>query len=276
MLARMMILDGRPVTADQLAPLALTPYGHFTTMRTEDGRTVRGLGLHLARLAADCRALFGVELDTGLVRRHLRQALAAGPAPVIVRVTVYDPGFDLGHPAAADDPRILVSTRAAGDPALPPLRVCSAPHRREDPAVKHVGLYGSLRLRRAAQQQGWDDVLFTDPDGRGDRDDQGDGAGLVTEGATWNLGLVRGGQLVWPRAEVLEGVTMRLLSALHPDCATEPVRLGELDGYDAAFACNTAIGVRPVTAVDGHRFPAAHPVLDRLRTAYWGSAGEAI
>lgn len=265
MLARMMILDGQPVTADRLAPLALTPYGHFTTMRTDDGRTVRGLGLHLARLTADCRALFGVELDTGLVRGYLRQALAAEAAPVIARVTVYDPGFDLGRPADARDPRILVSTRAAGDPGgLPPLRVRSAVHRRADPAIKHVGLYDSLRLRREAQLHGWDDVLFTDPDG------------LVGEGATWNLGLVRGERLVWPRAEVLAGVTMRLLTALHPDHRTEPVRHDELGGYDAAFACNTAIGVRPITAVDGHRFPPAHPVLDRLRGAYWRPAGEEV
>ncbi|MCC9307587.1 aminotransferase class IV [Kitasatospora sp. RB6PN24] len=261
----MMILDGRPVTADALAPLALTPYGHFTTLRTDDGRTVRGLGLHLARLAADCRALFGVELDTGLVRDRLRQALAAETAPVIARVTVYDPAFDLGRPADARDPRILVSTRAAGEPsALAPLRVCSAVHRRVDPAVKHVGLYDSLRLRRDAQLRGWDDVLFTDPDG------------LVGEGATWNLGLVRGGRLVWPRAEVLMGVTMRLLTGLHADHGDEPVHRDELGGYDAAFACNTAIGVRPLTAVDGHRFPPAHPVLDRLRAAYWASEGEEV
>ncbi|WP_145905482.1 aminotransferase class IV family protein [Kitasatospora viridis] len=261
----MILLDGRPVAADQLAVLALTPYGHFTTMHTEDGRTVRGLVHHLERLRRDCAELFDAELDLELVRRQLRTALAQAPAPTIVRITVFDPGFDLGHPAAATDPHLLISTRPAGGTEPPPLRVRSTPYRREDSRIKHVGLYGALRLRRAAQREGWDDALFATPDG------------LVCEGATWNIGFVRGEQLVKPCADVLDGVTMRLLCELHPDHETVPVPLDRLtERFDAAFATNTAIGVRPITAIDGHAFPAAHPVLDRLREAYWATAGEAI
>lgn len=66
-------LNGRPVGADELQALALTNYGHFTSMRVEDGR-VRGLALHLERLARDCRAVFGAELDTGRVRELARRA----------------------------------------------------------------------------------------------------------------------------------------------------------------------------------------------------------
>ncbi|MFE9427171.1 aminotransferase class IV [Kitasatospora sp. NPDC006697] len=260
----MMLLDGRPVAADQLAALALTPYGHFTTMRTEDGRTVRGLAHHLERLRRDCAQLFGTELDTGLVRRQLAAALAGQRAPLVVRVTVYDPGFDLGHPAATGDPHLLISTRAAGPTALPPLRVRSVGYQREDPGTKHVGLYGALRLRRAVQREGWDDALFTTEDG------------LVSEGATWNIGFVCGGRLVLPCGRLLAGVTMRLLRELHPDHDTVPVRLDRLEGFEAAFATNTAIGVRPVTAVDDHAFPAAHPLLDRLREEYWALPGEPL
>jgi branched-subunit amino acid aminotransferase/4-amino-4-deoxychorismate lyase len=60
-------LNGRPVERAQLQALALTNYGHFTTMRVEDGG-VRGLSLHLDRLRTDCRALFDAEIDADRVR----------------------------------------------------------------------------------------------------------------------------------------------------------------------------------------------------------------
>ncbi len=54
-------VDGREATAEQLRFPAFT-YGHFTAMQIR-GRKVRGLALHLARLDAANRELFGVGLD---------------------------------------------------------------------------------------------------------------------------------------------------------------------------------------------------------------------
>ena len=51
-----MQLNGVLPTMDQVKALALTNYGHFTSMLAEDGR-VRGLSLHLQRLARDCRTI---------------------------------------------------------------------------------------------------------------------------------------------------------------------------------------------------------------------------
>ncbi|MFD5177862.1 hypothetical protein ACFWM1_18780 [Nocardia sp. NPDC058379] len=62
-----MELNGRPVALEELLALGLVGYGHFTSMRIERGRGVRGLALHLARLARDCREVFAAELDTDLV-----------------------------------------------------------------------------------------------------------------------------------------------------------------------------------------------------------------
>nr|BFE69862.1 hypothetical protein GCM10020092_031630 [Actinoplanes digitatis] len=55
--------------------LALTNYGHFTTMRVEDGR-VRGLGMHLDRLVSDCATLFSAELCPANLRERIRGAVA--------------------------------------------------------------------------------------------------------------------------------------------------------------------------------------------------------
>lgn len=265
---RMATVDGVPASTAQLAALALTGYGHFTTLRVEEGGGVRGLALHLERLVRDCAAVFGAALDPERVLGYVRKACvqeeaAAGRRGALnVRVTVFDPALDIARPAEpAGDPRVLVTVRPAGGLFPPPLRVAARPYRRDVPAVKHVGLFGQLALRREARRAGFDDVLFTEPGPGGDA--------LVTEGCTWNVGFVDAeGRVVWPAADVLPGVTMRLLREARPGALVRPVRTGELPALRAAFATNAAIGVRAVHAVDGHRFPADDPVLAELRAAY--------
>src|SRR5947207_14288315 len=153
-------LNGVPVTAEDLRALALVNYGHFTSMRVED-QQIRGLSHHLERLVRDCRTLFDVTLDRDLVRGYVRQALTARDGALIVRVTVFDPAADLGHPATTGQPSVLVTTRAAPELPLPPLRVQSGVYVRDLPTVKHVGLLGLLWQRRNAQLSGFDDALFT-------------------------------------------------------------------------------------------------------------------
>ncbi|KUH36780.1 MULTISPECIES: aminotransferase class IV [Streptomyces] len=257
-------LDGTPAGADQLRALALTNYGHFTTLRVEDGR-VRGLALHLERLARDCRAVFGTDLDTDRVRELVRRAVPAPPGgPLVVRVTVYDPELDLGRPAAPATPRVLVTTRPAGPPAPPPLRLRTLTHVRDRAAVKHVALFGVLHTRRAAQLQGADDALFTDRDGH------------VTEGPTWNVGFVDAAdRVVWPEGEALPGVTMALLRRLHAH-TTAPVTPAEALGMRAAFVTNAAVGVREVASVDGVPLATGDPVVTALRSAYRDLPGDPL
>ncbi|MEU9115145.1 aminotransferase class IV [Streptomyces sp. NPDC048483] len=259
----MALLNGHPADPDVLRTLALTNYGHFTTMRVDD-RRVPGLARHLARLVRDCRTVFGAELDPEAVRRYVREAVGERAGALVVRVTVLDPGLDIGRPAAAHDPQVLVTLRPAGALPLPPLRVGTVRHQREVPQVKHTGLFGALHQRRAAQEAGFDDALFVGADG------------LVSEGPTWNVGFVEAsGAVVWPRAEVLPGVTMALLQELHGH-AVAPVAAEQLPRMRAAFATNTAIGVRPIDTVDGTRLDAAHPVLVALRESYAAVRGEEL
>ncbi|WP_041833552.1 aminotransferase class IV [Actinoplanes sp. N902-109] len=251
----MALLDGRPATVGELQALALTNYGHFTTFRVDDGR-VRGLELHLSRLVHDCRALFAADLDVDLVRRFLRLATVGRP-DCTVRVTVFDPALDLGHPGAAMEPHVLITRRTAS-PARPrALTVQTVHHERPAPDIKSVGLFASLRLRRAAQLTGYDDALFIDDDAH------------VTEGATWNIGLVSGADILWPRAPQLPGVTMQLLQAARVH-RVAPIALADISSMTAAFATNSVLGVRAVAAIDDVSFPAGHPVLDLLRDDYAG------
>src|SRR5699024_10150692 len=114
-----MELNGRPVSTGELASLALYGYGHFTTMLVT-GLRVRGLDLHMDRLARDCRTLFNTELDIPRVRELAGRAARAHPSPSVVRVTVYDHGIGLARPSARALPQILVTTRPAPDPTVPP------------------------------------------------------------------------------------------------------------------------------------------------------------
>jgi branched-subunit amino acid aminotransferase/4-amino-4-deoxychorismate lyase len=225
-------------------------------MRVDDQR-VRGLTLHLERLTRDCRRIFDADLDPDRVRHLLRHTLADTAGSVLVRVTVFDPDLELGRPGADAEPQLLVTTRPAATAPLPPLRLQSAPHCRELPEVKHVGLFGALRWRRVAQRNGFDDALFTDA------------GAAISEAATSNIGFVDGERIVWPEADCLAGVTMRLINkARQADATTTPVTLSDLAGVDAVFATNAVVGVRSVSAVDGIQWSDEHPVLDILRRQY--------
>ncbi|MFG1873975.1 aminotransferase class IV family protein [Sphaerisporangium sp. NPDC049003] len=261
-----MELNGRPVTPGELGTLALYNYGHFTTMRVED-RRVRGLSLHLERLLGDCRILHGVDLDLERVRHLVRRAAASAPSPVIVRVTVFDPELDLAHPAAKARPEILVTTRPV--PAdLAPLRLGAVHYERELPEVKHTGLFGSVLHRRLARLGGDDDVLFVD------------GLSRVTEGATWNIGFVRAGRVLWPESNRLDGVTMRLLNDVMrragiPFDAAD-VGTGDLPAMTSAFVTNAAVGPRPVRSIDGAELAVDEPLLTTLRREYAAIPGDPL
>lgn len=253
-LAVMAELNGVPATGEALQALALTNYGHFTSMRVED-QHIRGYSQHLERLVGDSRRLFGVELDRAEIREYVRHALAGKSGSLVVRVTVFDPGLDLGRPGSPAEPKILVTVRSVAAWPTAPLRVKTVGYRRDLPSVKHIGLFGALWHRRAAQLAGFDDGLFTE-------------AGFVSEGVTWNVGFFDGSTVIWPNAEVLPGVTMRLLKQVHEETATAPVHLRDLPGMRAAFATSTTVGVRPITAIDGIELPSDHGIFDTLRKEY--------
>jgi branched-subunit amino acid aminotransferase/4-amino-4-deoxychorismate lyase len=260
-------LDGGPVSAADATALALHNYGHFTTMRVADMR-VRGLACHMDRLVRDCRILFDAELDTRRVRRLVRWAAAGTTWPTIVRATVFAPDLDLADPAAPVTPRVLVSRRPAPGTGAPPIRLKSVPYRRDLPAVKHVGLLGTVHHRRVALLDGFDDALFVDGESR------------VVEGATWNVGFYDGDRVMWPDAECLPGVTMRLVTDILDregvPSVTMPIGVGDLADMRSGFITNAAIGVRPIESVDGVRIGQETDLIDTVTRAYAALPGESL
>jgi len=251
-----MELNGAPVSPDQLRALALANYGHFTTMLVQDYR-VRGLSMHLERLTRDCWQLFERELDTDLVRHQVRHSLSGLAGPTTVRVTVYDSTLDLETIGSDAAPDILVTARPVRNGVAPPLRLETAQYQRELPTVKHVSIFGALRHRRRAVRAGFDDVLFTSCDG------------AISEVSTSNIGFVRQGRVVWPQAEWLPGVTMKLIDrALGQVAATAVVNMSDLPDMEAAFVTNSVSGVRAVLSVDRTEWCIEHKTLDKVRELY--------
>lgn len=132
--------------------------------------------------------VFDAALDPEWGRYLVHRAVTEVDEPIIVRVTVFDPGSELAHPGADAVAHVLVTTRPA--PQEPQRGLClrSARYRREMPEVKHVGLFGSLGLRRLAQRDGFDDVAIIDE------------SGTLSDVATSNLGFVVGDRVLWPDA----------------------------------------------------------------------------
>ena len=262
-LARME-LDGKPVTAADLMPLALTNFGHFTSMRVEADGTVRGFGLHLERLDRDCRATFGVGLDVAQVRSYVQQVVARASEPLALRVTIYDPDLTVGAVGKPAQPRVLVTASAAGAMPSTPLRLQTYQFARDAAEIKHTGLWSQMRRRREARLAGFDDALFIEPDMR------------VSEGATWTVGFIdHDDRVIWPEAPTLPGTTMQLLQRVH-ESFTAVVKLDALPQMRAAFASNVSIGVRPVIQIDSLEFPTDHPLLATLRDAYAAIPGEVV
>lgn len=259
-----MELDGHGVHTEDVMPLALTNYGHFTSMRVEADGTVRGFALHLQRLSADCQETFAVDLDLDRVRQWIRQVIDRTAGPLALRVTVYDPELTMGTIGISAHPHVLVTSTPAGTMHLQPLRVKTYPFTRDAPHVKHTGLWSQMQRRRLARLAGYDDALFTEQDHS------------VSEGATWTAGFIDSSdRIVWPKAPTLPSTTVQLLQTLH-ESATDVLTLRDIQSMPAAFASNVSIGVRPISQIDEQKFDWNHRMLEVLQDSYRSIPGEVV
>lgn len=233
-------------------------------MHVEGGR-VKGLALHVERLIQDSVALFSVKINQEQIREIIKHSMAGLGDTGLLRITLFSPAFEIGRPVAK--PHELVAhaiMRQLPEGTPPPPRVRTAVYDRERPEVKHVGLFGALHHRRAAQLDGFDDALLVNVNGE------------VTEGTTWNIGFIDNERLIWPAGPALPGVTMRLLQEAHTRCEVVNVTRSDLGQFQAAFATNSAYGVRPIGAIDSKKLDLRHPLLSTLRATYEGIQGDRV
>jgi branched-subunit amino acid aminotransferase/4-amino-4-deoxychorismate lyase len=222
-------VDGQAADAQRLSSVAFAPYGHFTAMQVR-GQRVRGLELHLQRMAAAHREMFDATFDREQVVALIRHALGE-TEDASVRVVVQWPE---GEAAAS------VSVVVRPPTEMPGLawRLRSVPYQRSVAHIKHVGDFGQSYYGRLARRDGFDEALLTGPDG------------VIAEGSMTNIGFFAGTDVVWPAAPVLAGITMQLLQAgLATNQRQRVVRLADLGDLDGIFVCNSW-GVAAVSQVD--------------------------
>lgn len=252
------LIDGVPATADDLAHVALVNYGAYTSFRVEGGG-VRGLDLHLERLEAAARELFGEAVGETRLRELMRRAVGSR-GECWLRVSLFSPEISPRTPGWIGAPKVMTAVFPPPPPLAESVRLQSQIHAREAPHLKHVATFGLIRTRRTARAAAFDDALFVDAEGR------------VSEGSLWNIGFVRDREVVWPQAPMLAGVAQALLQrgfeAAGLTGVTEPVRLEDLTRFDGAFLCNSATPACAVASIDAHEFRAQS--LDALQAA-WAS-----
>lgn len=259
-------VDGGPATADDLTHLALVNYGAYTSFRVEGGG-VRGLDLHLARLETEAVELFGAPVGETHLRDWIRAAVT-GREACWLRVTLFSPEISPRRPEWQGRPRVMIAVSPPPTPLADVVRLQIQPYARETPHLKHLATFGLIRARRAARAARFDDALFASAEG------------LISEGSSWNIGFVRGEQIVWPRAPMLAGVAQALLQggleAAGRPSLTAAVGVADLSGFDGAFICNSATPACPVSAIGDLAFATAAPVIDRLRAAWASNAAQPI
>ncbi|MET7329744.1 aminotransferase class IV family protein [Nonomuraea sp. NPDC005650] len=251
--------DGRPVTAEELAPLAFAGYAHFTAMQVRGGR-VRGLDLHLERLRRASVELFGRALPDDRVLSALRAALRAGPADVSLTATVYSPAGEFTVAGPEVEPEVLVRTGPAASGPAGPLTLAAVEHERVLPAVKHVGEVAKTYFLRQAAGQGFDDAAFVDRRGR------------LSEGSIWNLAFWDGTAVVWPVADMLTGTTMavvrRQLDRLGIPQRAQELTLADLPDLAGAVVMNSWMPGVPVHRIGSAPLPEAESFVRLLHRAY--------
>lgn len=234
-------LNGLAVDEAAWRSVALTNYGHFTSLLVRD-HAVQGLDLHLQRLADATRELFGTELDVNRTQAWMRDAVGDGDGLQSMRVTVFSRAFNRERPNDACDADVLIATAPAhlDDPA--PISIATARYQRDAPTIKHVGTFGLFQQKLFAQRRGYDDVLFVD------------GNGHVSEGSVWNVGFFDADGIVWPQADMLDGVSQRLLQRGLDECGVRsthrPVSCNDLASFRGAFFTNSRRAVVPIKRID--------------------------
>jgi branched-subunit amino acid aminotransferase/4-amino-4-deoxychorismate lyase len=244
-------INGHGATAGQLGFPALVNYGHFTAMQVRN-RRVRGLDLHLTRLDAATRELFGTGLDGSRVRDHIRHALGGDAGDASVRVSVFWPDTD-------DAASIMVTVRPPA--ALPggPQALQAVSYQRPVPHIKHAGAFAQTYYRRLAGRNGFDEALLTGP------------GGVISEGAITNIGFFDGATVTWPGAPALHGITMQLLEHQLPRAGLPSrratVRLADLPSFSAAFITNS-LGAAPVGRIDDLAIPINTELMKTVTQVY--------
>jgi branched-subunit amino acid aminotransferase/4-amino-4-deoxychorismate lyase len=247
-------IDGHAAGIEEMWQLDTSGTGHFTAMQVRD-RSTLGLDLHLARLDAANRELFGVGLDGDRVRANIRHALSDDVDDGSVRVNVF-------RPPDAEDVSVVVSVRPPASAPRQEQKLQTVEYQRPTAHLKHANGFGQGYFGGLAHANGFDEALFVTPDG------------AVAEGSVTNIGFLAAETIVWPDAPALLGVMMQVLqrelTRANVAWRHTAVHVADLPSFDGAFVTNSH-GLASVARIDDHSLPTDAALL-RTATALLAAA----
>lgn len=233
----------------------LRGYGVFDLMRTYNGEPLF-MEDHIARLANSASEI-GLHFPwkTNEVSDIIRQTIERNPhlADASIRVVVTGgPSDDFSTPKNA--PRLLVLVSAV--PSLPAawyrdgVKIVTEVTERFKPGVKSINYIPATIAMKKARKANAVESIYLDRNQR------------VLEGTTSNIFAVINGRLVTPGAEILSGITRKVVLEVSRELFQVEIRditLDELVTAEEVFITGTNKGLVPVNQVDGHRIGDGRP-----------------
>ncbi len=233
-------------------------YGVFDVLRTYD-RAPFALDHHLARLQRSAEQIdLALPLPLAGIEQRVHECLAhnAGIEPevdVTVRIIVtggVSPSFMLpdGEPSLM----ILVAPVRAVSPQLysEGAALITADIPRFMPSVKSINYVSAILGQKQARKAGAVEALYCTQ------------AGVISECTTSNFFVVRGGKLITPGQDVLEGITRNVAIELAADLGEiflRPILRQELGEIDEAFITSTTKEIMPIVRIDDLRIGSGRP-----------------
>ncbi len=228
--------------------------GLFETMRVLNGSVVR-LEKHMDRLVSGAEVL---AIDVGTIAGQVETIVeklcdANGLSDARVRVTITrgiapEPG--LAIPPQANPTVFATAQPLSAEPAKP-VRIIASSVRRDETSplsrVKSLNYLPGIMAMAEARRAGADDAILTNTQG------------MVAEGTTGNLFLVKGSTLVTPSLDQgpLPGTTraalIELASSLGLTVEERAVAPKELVEADEVFFTSAVQLVRPISEMNGRR-----------------------
>ena len=207
---------------------------------------------HLSRLVTGCERLGIPAPDRARLDAEIRRLCRAGGDAVLKVIVTRGPGARGYRPPEPSSPtRILV--RSPWPDRVPrfdktgiAVRTCTLRlgHQPLLAGIKHLNRLEQVLARREWAGDEWQEGVLCDS------------GGLVIEGISSNLFLVRAGRLLTPDlsacgvAGIVRGRVLGLAGALGIPTEVRAVPLDELRTADEIFMTNSLIGIHPVTRFD--------------------------
>jgi branched-subunit amino acid aminotransferase/4-amino-4-deoxychorismate lyase len=243
------LVNGKAPGPSDLRHPALINYGHFTSMQVRGGK-VRGLALHLDRIARSHHDLFGSSLDVLQTQEFMRTAVEAMP-DCYLRTVFYE--------STPGEPTVMTVQRPPVGANAEPVALMPVNYQRPLAHIKHNGTFCKIYHAVLAERAGFDDALHTTPDG------------WIAETTGANIGFYDGNRVYWPDQPSLPGITWNLLENGLQERGIGsqriPVNVARVGNFASAFLTNS-MGVAPISRIGDTPMGDPLPVVTLLTAVY--------